>query len=443
MERYNYDLSSYSAVSGLLGRLQTIATIPVVANDTLELDITGALRLSPLRKQLTLDPQVDFYVFYDKLRYTYGEDWIDFIKDGKEGTNTLDTINIAHEQDYLTCGTGAVPKHYVEGYNRIWNHYARVPNQTDEIPEDSLEGSQDISSGHNAQIKKDRKYGKRIARLPAFWNTGVHASRLNAEDSSKVSVTSDNKIDLIDIAEVKSSFKNEIDRDWFSRRYRDLMTDGFGSTGVSVDVDQRPEMIFSSKNFLSGYDVDGTDQATLGDYKGKSSGMFQFSVPPKMFNEHGLVWIMMAVRLPAILQDESHYLSNVDLDYSTVAGDPFVILNKRPIEITKGDLHRDSTSTNSLGMHPYAQWYRTQPNRVSRDFTDEGNHGFPFMDFEEINNDFDNVIYDGHTYSSKGYHYGDDFFSSEKLGHWNFISRVGCSAKRIIPPASKSINAGA
>jgi hypothetical protein len=65
------------------------------------------------------------------------------------------------------------------------------------------------------------------------------------------------------------------------------------------------------------------------------------------------------------------------------------------------------------------------------------------MDFEEINNDFDNVIYDGHTYSSKGYHYGDDYFSTEKLGHWNFISRVGCSAKRIIPPASKSINAGA
>ena len=220
------------------------------------------------------------------------------------------------------------------------------------------------------------------------------------------------------------------------------MQDGFGSNGVSVDVDQRPEMIFSSKNFLSGYDVDGTDQASLGDYVGKSSGMFNFRVPPRYFNEHGLIWIMMLVRMPSILQDESHYLSNVDLDYETVSGDPFVILNKRPIEVEKGQIHKSLTSTQSMGVHPYAQWYRTQPNRITTDFEDDVNAGFPFIDFDEISTDFDQVVYDGH-YHASGQHYGNDFFVTSRLGHWNFISRVGCQAKRIIPPASKSINAGA
>src|SRR3989440_44722 len=63
-------------------RIINKTTTPVIAGDSFEMDAVGALRLSPLRRGLTIDSTVDIFTFYVPQRHVYGEQWIKFMKDG-------------------------------------------------------------------------------------------------------------------------------------------------------------------------------------------------------------------------------------------------------------------------------------------------------------------------------------------------------------------------
>mgnify|MGYP000166403927 CR=1 FL=1 len=521
MERFDYDLSSYSAIAGQMGRLNTVACIPVIANDSIEIDTTVALRLSPLRMPMTLDAKVDFCIFYDKYRFCYPDTWESMIKEGlnAETNITLPTQTVDRWTQYpleYLAGNGRsteIAEHYIKMYNRIWNHYYRIPNVSGEISEDyvigedvspqgyhtpdtnqdgivtygelntylgsstdsyfnrlyafnsSINSSTQVQTQHldalgqplewatnstvdlQNQAKEERRYGRRCARLPQMWNTGLPADSYTNEAFAEVDIA-DDKFSLIDFAQARASLKTEIDRDWFTKRYRDHMSDTFGSSGVSIDADKRPELLLHDTHYLSGYDVDGTAGETFGSTTGKSAGMFQIKMPPKYFNEHGCVWIMALVRFPAIAQQDQHYLSNNTLDYKTISGDPRVIYNHQPIEFSVDDVFSGATNTTSIGMRAYADWYRWQPNNIHNDFHDEmlfndsnSGDGYPFIDVTSIDfTDSNQIFYDAHQENgSNGY---DSYFQSVRLGHWNMIARVNCQAKRIVPPASKSINAG-
>src|SRR6476469_10107072 len=91
-ERMPHDLSHLDFLAGQIGRLITISTTPVIAGDSFEMDPVGALRLSPLRRGLALDSTVDIFTFYVPHRHVYGEQWIQFMKDGVNAT-ALQTVN--------------------------------------------------------------------------------------------------------------------------------------------------------------------------------------------------------------------------------------------------------------------------------------------------------------------------------------------------------------
>src|SRR2546428_443711 len=82
----------YCVLALLLPLLITIATTPVIAGDSFEMDAVGALRLSPLRRGLAIDSTVDIFTFYVPHRHVYGEQWIKFMKDGVNAT-PLPTVN--------------------------------------------------------------------------------------------------------------------------------------------------------------------------------------------------------------------------------------------------------------------------------------------------------------------------------------------------------------
>src|SRR5438132_9482578 len=81
-ERMPHDLSHLGFLAGQIGRLITISTTPVIAGDSFEMDAVGALRLFPLRRGLAIDSTVDIFTFYVLHRHFYGEQWINFMKDG-------------------------------------------------------------------------------------------------------------------------------------------------------------------------------------------------------------------------------------------------------------------------------------------------------------------------------------------------------------------------
>src|SRR5207247_9652887 len=52
------------------------------------------------------------------------------------------------------------------------------------------------------------------------------------------------------------------ERDYFMQRYHDVISSFGGKT--SYDADNRPLLVMRSNLWASGYDVDGTDQTSLG-----------------------------------------------------------------------------------------------------------------------------------------------------------------------------------
>src|SRR5256885_10068399 len=95
-ERMPHDLSHLGFLAGQIGRLITISTTPVVAGDSFEMDVVGALRLSPLRRGLAIDSSVDIftcYVFY----FFQAEDGIRDYKVTGVQTCALPISGVPHE----------------------------------------------------------------------------------------------------------------------------------------------------------------------------------------------------------------------------------------------------------------------------------------------------------------------------------------------------------
>src|SRR5712664_3426690 len=85
-ERMPHDLSHLGFLAGHIGRLITIATTPVIAGDSFEMDAVGALRLAPLRRGLAIDSTVDIFTFYVPQRHVDAEQGINFRKEGVNAT---------------------------------------------------------------------------------------------------------------------------------------------------------------------------------------------------------------------------------------------------------------------------------------------------------------------------------------------------------------------
>src|SRR5260370_35080561 len=85
-ERMPHDLSHLGFLAGQIGRLLTISTNPVIAGDSFEMDAVGALRLSPLRRDLAIYSTVDIFTFYVPHHHVDGEHGIKFMRDGFNAT---------------------------------------------------------------------------------------------------------------------------------------------------------------------------------------------------------------------------------------------------------------------------------------------------------------------------------------------------------------------
>ena len=422
MERGLYDLTHFAFQQGRIGRLQTISTIPIMAGDSMQISLSGILRLSPLRRQLVVDAIADFFIYYMPHRHVYGDDWENFILQGTDEVITLDTIDFSTRSiEYLgTCRlTGVNPKWLVTMYNRIWNRYFRVPTDTGAILTDTeLPTIGDTNS---------ERYGKLCARTKVIWSTGIDAT-VDASDREVASVST---MDILDLARTQGRYRSEQLRDWFGQRYPDILKSNFGGN-AGPDAEERPTLLARQSNGLSGYDVDGTGDASLGTYSGKSVSMARIGIPRKYFPEHGTLMIMALVRFPTIHQDETHYLiKNPNPTYKQISGDPAIWENEPPINHEVQDFFTNNTSTQSLGTMPYGQWYRYHPNIVHDGFREVT--GFAFLNNPPTSLDEARYL-QNLDYSST--------FQTEQLGHWQLQARVDCMAHRSIPGPLVSVFAG-
>src|SRR5262249_40960178 len=82
-------------------------------------------------------------------------------------------------------------------------------------------------------------------------------------------------------------------------------------------------MVMASNLWASGYDVDGTDQTSLGQFSGRVQQTYKHSVPRFFVPEHGTMFTLALVRFPPTATKEIQYLNAKGaLTYTDIAGDP-------------------------------------------------------------------------------------------------------------------------
>src|SRR5256885_447834 len=73
----------------------------------------------------------------------------------------------------------------------------------------------------------------------------------------------------------------------------------------------------------SGYDVDGTDETSLGQFSGRVQRPYKHSVPRFFVHEHGTMFTLALVRFPPTATKQMQYLNaKGPFTYSDIAGDP-------------------------------------------------------------------------------------------------------------------------
>lgn len=439
--RHYYDLGHNVLQVGKLGRIQTLCWLPVVAGDSLEISLEAMLRLSPLKRALIMNARTDVHAFYVPHRHIYGDDFVQFLMQGVDenitfdgsGTLKAEPVPIWLKHDSST----SVPKFLSAGLNRIWNRYYRDPRDDLMLPDNwtpahagTTGRPANWTSLDNNAIDATR-YGYKAARLENF------ASDLNAYESLD---TSDHQIDmsgntatfdLIDVDQLRRRYETEIDREWFVERYTDLL-DRFWGTGVNIDADERPVMLYSHTQYASGMDIDATDDAGLGRVLGKAGVRLSFSMPRRFFNEHGCVWVLMVVRMPPIyLQEQPWWLQQDNYSYQQFAGDPEIMGGQRPVELNAQHIYADGSNVD-LGKMAYGDQWRMMTNYVHPRYAEV--QGFGLIPNSPAS------VYDA------SYDDPDDWeqmFQSTPLEHWNLVGRMAIGKHTRIPGVKSSIYAGA
>lgn len=452
-KRYNYDLSNYIFQVGRVGRVFTLNTIPVVAGDSISVQLDGVFRTTPFRKPLIMDYRMDICAFFVPHRHVYGDDWMAEIRQPLRLTNPMaaspfDPVATdtkpTHAQGsslpykallcipFIWPGEN-VPKWLIDGYYRIWNRYYRPVKQG--VSERNYQ---------SYAIPTTDTYGFPAARLPRPV-TQIRAKTTTNDpegvlDQSDHDVSSEKaKVSLRKLVLDSALWGQKLSRDWFTEYYDDVMRQTFG-TGVNMDADERPEFLGQKTQWSSGYDQPGTDTHTLGTAYGRVQCPISFRMPRKFFAEHGALWIMLVVRYPPIWARESHYFCTHDLHYQNLMGDPFIWSKEAPRVTRTSDYFGFASSNTELGVEPYGQWYRYHPNIISRNINQSSTNsdpnvdafsanppseGFPFL--QGVPASLNRVV----MCQDNEY---DHMYATNELQHWNISARCNVQAKRIIPP---------
>src|SRR5690625_5351492 len=96
--------------------------------------------------------------------------------------------------------------------------------------------------------------------------------------------TSTTSIDIMGLQAAYANLHTDHERDYSMQRYHDVISSFGGKT--SYDADNRPLLVIRSNLWASGYDVDGTDHTSLGQFSVRVQQTYTHSVPRFFVPEH-------------------------------------------------------------------------------------------------------------------------------------------------------------
>lgn len=349
-----YDLGNYTHTVGKIGRLAVQNLLPVYPGDSLSYSANFMLQMKPFVRGIQIDAVIDIVTTFVPMRHIYGQNWIDFITEGRDTSVILPSRSVTHVPSYLPWGRSqitGIPAWKADGYYRNWSRLFRPPNQgVDEILT--------IPNDHSdAQM---RVFGQPCAHLEAIWNGGVDTQPTAAQQEVDAS---GNSVNLVELDEAAGELKAALQRDWNGAYYTDVLR-SFWRGRAGTDADERPTVLNHQRINTDGVNVYGTGSNNLAEMAGRGQAIFNHGFPRRFFGEHGHVWTFVLVRFPAIHEREVHYLAKIGSpSYDEIAMEPDLVMRKAPVRHEVQDFF-EGNGTQELFFQPYGQWYRYQPNII-------------------------------------------------------------------------------
>lgn len=419
-ERAPHDMSHFVYTAGAIGRLKVVSFENLNAGDSIEMNTVGSFRLSPLKRGLALDTCLELFTFYVPYRHCYDLSspndgatgpWVQFMKDGVDG-NPLPVVAYTAEESTTSFlgtrpnNTKTVPVWLWQGYRNIYNNYFKLPY------------AEDMPNDFDVLTDEQRSHGMECNHLKTFWSAPLNPNFQGGKQFS----ADDNSIDIVGLNAAYGQLHTEQERTLFMTRYRDVIESFGGKT--TIDADSRPRLLMRSKFWASGYDVDGTDQSSLGQFSGRVQQTINHRMPRWYCPEHGVVITVALVRFPPVVNGEISYLmADPGPMYSDFVGDPAIAGNSKPTGLDLADIIPGAPSNQF--MVPHSQWFRYHHSHVDEMYSDVGD--FPFVDPDNMDDE------DGFMrVNASGY---DKVFQSTQLKHWNMQLKFNDTVYRNLPSA--------
>src|SRR5258708_33115136 len=108
--------------------------------------------------------------------------------------------------------------------------------------------------------------------------------------------TSATSSDVMGLQAAYANLHTGQERDYFMQRYHDVISSFGGKT--SYDADNPPLLVMRSNLWASGYDVDGTDQTSLGQVSARVQETYRHYVRRFFVPEHGTMLARALVSFP-------------------------------------------------------------------------------------------------------------------------------------------------
>jgi hypothetical protein len=295
MDREQVDIDFQTVHALDIGRMKCIARFPVLAGDSLSISGDIKANLSQLRRPLHSDVKLDIFGFYVPYRYTYGEQWKDYIEKAGEGVAAFPTITSTLPHRWLQFEDYTMPLHLWQDVVRIWNYHFRDP-------------SWDEMSLTNSNLDAATiAYGLKVAHLKS-WGT-AQSFLADMDDPTFDIDTSPNDISIFDLTQTKADAQNKLFRQFMSSRYQEIIAGLAGSEPHDYS-DDVPELVWRESSWLNGYRVNGSSGAEFGAATGMGVGHINFNLPKKFFQEHGTFYIFAVPRMPPLFERAKQYLDD-------------------------------------------------------------------------------------------------------------------------------------
>ena len=341
MKRTKHNLSNYKLATMDMGQLVPVQVQEVLPGDTMRIQTSAMIRVSPMVAPVMHPVTIRFHHFYVPNRIIW-DGWEDFITGGANNDNaetppqfTLPDATPSGILDYMgvppvtNLTVNALP---LMAFNKIWNEYYRDQDLQEErelwdnsIPRVSWRKDYFTAARPSPQKGDDVVLpigaGAPIKASEALANS-AQISNENDVDADIIAVNASNEkqADLyVDLSEATGISVNEF-REYFAlQRYAEARSQ-YGSRyteylrylGVkSSDARlQRPEYLGGGKSNLqfsevlqTAADDIGAEQTPVGTLRGHGIGALRTKNTKRYFEEHGHVITMMSVVPKSIYQD--------------------------------------------------------------------------------------------------------------------------------------------